>query len=330
MGGRWLAPLLVTLSPCHLVTLSSYAGLECPAPTAQVGEVRAGTPLAHVFRLVNVGPHPVEITDVHPGCGCLVPRLGRRQVGPGEEADLRVEVNTLTQAAGPHAWSVRVSYQEDGRPGEMDLVLGGRVVSEIAVEPPALLLFTDASLAHELAVRDSRPRPLSVTAVESSSPHLRARPGPVRTDSAGRRVQIVPVEIAADCPPGRHDEVLRLVTDDSAYPTLEVPVSIVKRPPGLVRASPDEVALTAPAGQALPAHIVLLSAGEQEVAVERVQADDPAIECRWAPGPGPRATLRIRVDRKHLSGDTFRGSVRVHLSRPTPQVLVVPVTCTLR
>jgi hypothetical protein len=307
------------------------AGLECPEPVAQAGEVRSGTPLAHRFRLVNRGPHAVEITEVHPSCGCLAPRLERRRLAPGEEGALLVEINTLTQAAGTHSWQVRLGYDEEGKAGELALVLGARVVSEVAVTPPAVLLFTDSALAHEITVSDRRPRPLAVTAVEVSSPSLRARLGEARRDGAGRRVQAVQVEVPADCPAGRHEEVLRIFTDDATYPVLEVPVTVVKRPSQQVRAAPEAVELAGPAGQALPSRIVLLSAGDDRpVLVERVVADDPAIECHWAPGPGPRATLKIRVDRSRVAGGAVRGTVRVDLAGPAPQMLLIPVTCTLR
>src|SRR5262245_29994329 len=62
--------------------------LECPEPTVRAGEVRAGTPLAHDFHLVNHGTQPIEITDVRTTCGCLAPQLDRRQLAPGAEAIL--------------------------------------------------------------------------------------------------------------------------------------------------------------------------------------------------------------------------------------------------
>jgi hypothetical protein len=65
------------------------------------------------------------------------------------------------------------------------------------------------------------------------------------------------------------------------------------------------------------------------VVVERVAADDPAIQCTWAKGPGLRVTLRIRIDQTRLSSAVLRSNVQVHLSGPAPQDVTVPVTCTL-
>jgi hypothetical protein len=314
-----------------LLASAARAGLECPEPMAQAGAVRSGTPLTHTFRLVNRGPHTIEITDVRPSCGCLAPRLEVRRLEPSAEAALHVAVNTLTQAAGAHTWPVRILYQEDGRPGELAVVLGARIVSEIAVEPPALTLTTEGALGHEVVLTDRRPRPLTITSVQLTNAHLRAGAGEPFTDGAGRRACAVRVEVPADCPEGRHDDVLRILTDDPTYPELDVPVTVVKRSPRSVRALPEAVEMSAPPGQPLPSRIVLLSSGDgQAVVVDRVETDDPAIECRWAPGPGPRATLKVRVDRTRVADNGLRGVVRVHLLQPSPQTVAVPVTCVPR
>jgi hypothetical protein len=320
-------PVLLML----LLGSAARAGLECPEPMAQAGTVRSGTPLEHTFRLVNRGSHPIEITEVRPSCGCLAPRLEPRRLEPGAEGVLTVYVNTLTQAAGAHTWQVRLRYQDDGRTGELSVVLGARVVSEIAVEPPALTLTTGGALTHTVVLTDRRPHPLTVTSAQMISPHLRAAAGEMGTDAAGRRACSIRVEVPADCPEGRYDDVLRILTDDSTYPELDVPVTVVKRAPRSVRALPEAVELSAPAGQPLPSRTVLLSGADgQAVVVERIEADHPAIECRWAAGPGSRATLKVRVDRDRVAGDGLHSAVRVYLSGPSAQTLVLPVSYTIR
>jgi hypothetical protein len=320
-------PVLLVL----ILATAVRAGVECAEPMFQAGTVRSGTPLTHTFRLVNRGPHAVEITQVRPSCGCLAPRLEPRRLEAGGEAELAVAVNTLTQAAGAHTWQVRIQYQEDGRPGELTVVLGAHVVSEIVAEPPALTLTTGGALSYNVLLIDRRPHPLTVTAAQLTSARLRAAVGEMSVDNAGRRVCAIRVEVPADCPEGRCEDVLRILTDDPTYPELDVPVTVVKRAPRSVHALPEAVELSAPVGQPLPSRIVLLSSADgQAVVVERVEADDPAVECRWAAGPGPRVTLRIRADRARLAGDSLHSAVRIHLGSPTPQTLVVPVSCTIR
>src|SRR5205807_1418051 len=124
-----------------------------------------------------------------------------------------------------------------------------------------------------------------------------ARAGEPYRDNKDRLVCKIAVEPAPDCPEGRHEEAVVLYTSDPEYRDLTVPVTIVKRSRQRLSAAPREVTLTAAPGQPLPARIVQLrDPRDQPVLIETVTADDPAITCRWAPGPGNAATLRIRVD----------------------------------
>src|SRR5207237_7508843 len=79
-----------------------------PETAADAGQVYTGKELAHTFAFVNRGPEAVEIVEARASCGCLTPRLEKRVYQPGERGELRLEVNTFTQPAGPHAWTVAV------------------------------------------------------------------------------------------------------------------------------------------------------------------------------------------------------------------------------
>src|SRR2546423_1881159 len=96
------------------------AALHCAAANARLGDVRAGVPLSRSFELVNRGKEVVDITGIHPSCGCLDIKLDRRRLASGEMAILRLDINTLTQPAGPQTWRIRVAFQDGGRPGELE------------------------------------------------------------------------------------------------------------------------------------------------------------------------------------------------------------------
>src|SRR4051812_38295167 len=81
---------------------TARAELHCAQASVDAGEVRRGPVLPQRFTLVNAGPRPIEITDVKASCGCLQPRLSSRQLLSGGECTLDLEVNTLSQPAGPN------------------------------------------------------------------------------------------------------------------------------------------------------------------------------------------------------------------------------------
>lgn len=325
-----LLPLIVP-TLLLLQTAPARAELECPQAVVDKGEVRSGLSLSHRFVFHNRGSAAVEITDVRPSCGCLAPKLDKRNFQAGESGELLLEVNTLTQPAGLHSWRITLRYKSGEVEQELSMYIRARIVTEITVEPPSLAIYTDSAIGHEITVIDRRTEPLIVRAVPTSSPYVRTHLGDLNRDAAGQWRRTIRVEVSADCPEGTHIETLHICTSDPLYSELKVPFTVFKRARRQVSAAPASVVLSQPADQPLPARIVLLSAAEDnEVRIDRIETDHPAIACRWAPGPGHQATLKIRVDRKQIPGDRLRAAVHVHLSQPAAETITIPVSCLLR
>lgn len=326
-AARWLPGLLTGLA----WAAGARADIRFSQPASDAGEVRTGSPLVRRFEFVNAGPGPAQVTGARANCGCLRPRTETRVYQPGEKGAVELDVNTLSQPAGPHTWRVILDYQTDGRPQEAALLLSARLVTEITVQPPSLAIYTDTAAADAVLVTDHRPRPLTVTEVRTSSPCLRHQIDRDYRDEKGRPVTKVTLEVGADYPEGRREETLAIYTSDPAYPELRVPVTVVKHPRRRVAAVPAEVTLTAPPGQPFPSRIVLVRDRQDEaVVIDRVRADDPAVVCRWAPGPGALATVKIQVDRSRVRGPRLETTVHIHVSRPAAQDLAIPLTCTPR
>ena len=318
-----LALLAVLVAPAS----RAAADLHFSQPQVNLGTQRTGVPLAHRFGFRNAGPGPVTVTDLRASCGCLAPRLDRRTFQPGEEGVILLEVNTLSQPAGANAWRVHVGTRADGQDRTHTLEVRADLVTEVKVEPATLTLSTDRPIRHEVTVTDTRAKALRVVQAHCSSTHVAARVLPA-AEGTPPGAQKVGIEVTAGLPDGRHDETLSIFTDDPVYRELRVPVTVIKRPRQGVSASPAAVNLAAPQGRPYPSRVVLLRA-EGEVQVERVEADDPAVTCRWARGPGKMATVRIAVDHARAGGP-LRTAVRVHVSKPAASVVTIPVLCTPR
>jgi hypothetical protein len=307
------------------------ADLYCKEPVVHRDEVRSGTILSQRFVFHNRGPGEAEVTDLHPSCGCLKPVLEKRRYQPGNEGSLLVEINTLTQPRGPQSWRVRVQYTQQGQPQELNLLVSANIETDLRLEPAALVLYTEKAASHELTLTDTRSEPLGIAGISTTSLHLRTRvEGPQRTET-GHSTWSIHLDVQDSCPPGRHEEMVQIITHDPAYRELKFPVTIVKRVRQVVRAAPDAAAFDGPVGQPLASRIVLLSsAGDEEVQIDRIDCGHPALRCGWAKGPGNRATLKISVDVSMLQAGTTQSQVEIHLLRPTRETLTIPVTCTLR
>jgi hypothetical protein len=326
LDGRHLAGVSLTVLLAWCAT-DARADLHFPETAADAGQVYTGKELAHTFVFVNQGREPVEIVAARASCGCLTPRLDKRVYQPGERGELRLEVNTFTQPAGPHAWTVAVRCRSGADSTEVGLRLTAHLVTEVSVQPAALILFTDKPVSHELVLTDVRAQPLTATDVRAGLPGLQASVGEQGRDPLGHAVQKIRLAVTEECPEGRHEDFLQILTDDPGYRDLRVPVTVVKRARQRLAATPGEVTLTAPPGQPAPSRIVLIRDNDdQGVVIDKVEADDPAVTCQWAQGPNKMATVRVRVDRAQIRGNSLHATVQVHVSRPQPDVLLIPVT----
>jgi hypothetical protein len=316
---------------CFLAGTTVRANLHFPRLEVEAGQVRAGAPLAYRFTFVNQGPQTVEITDLQTSCGCLTPKLEPRRLQAGEEGALLMEVNTLSEAPGRNTWQVKLTYQTDGQSFEIPLRISATLFREIVVEPAAVTVFSDSAIENEIQVTDLRFQPLTIKEVRTSAPGLDAqRAGEFRSPS-GHLIQKIRLQLAGDFPEGRHDEVLSIYTDDPAYREIKVPVTIVKRPRQRLWATPGQVELLAPRGQPVPSRIVLIRDNEnQEVVVDAVVSNNPAVKCQWAKGPGNMATLKISASRRDVSQQGLQVSVQVDVRKPVKQTLTIPVRITLQ
>jgi hypothetical protein len=65
---------------------------------------------------------------------------------------------------------------------------------------------------------------------------------------------------------------------------------------------------------------------ETAVHIGAIDPGVPALTCRWAAGPGDRATIRIGLDHSKWDGKPFTGEVRVRLKAPAGESVVIPVS----
>ena len=284
--------------------------LSTPNPVIDAGEIRIGPSLIRKFTFTNSGTEPLTINDVRSSCGCLVPALAKRIYDPGERGELSVEVNTLSQPAGPHRWTFYLAFRCGAITGERPLELTARLRQEIEIIPAAIAFRGSEPPPAVVTVTDRRPKPLHVLAVATSSSRLRAE-----IVTAG-----VNVSVSADCPGGLTAETVTLTTDDPDYREIKLPVTIAREPKRRVTALPNRATLVA-GGSA----VVQLRA-EEPVQVELIEPSAPALTCRWAAGPGDRATVRISLDRTKWDGKPFTAEVRVRLKSPAGEVIAIPVS----
>jgi hypothetical protein len=298
--------------------------VRIPRPGENLGEIRAGQRLTHRFEFCNDGPGALEVIDVRTGCGCLAPRVEPRVLQPGTRGVVTVDVNSLGQAAGPHTWKATLQYRQGDKFSERELELRANIITEVTVQPASLTLFIDGARTQEIVLTDLRPQPLTVTAVRTRLPALRAVTREQKMNAAGQRQATIVLDVGAELADGRHEDMLDIYTDDPVYAHLQVPVRIVKEPRGRISLAPKQVAFSIRPGQASPARLIRLwDAQDEAIEIAKVWADDPALSCTAASGPGHHATLKIQVDSQRLSAG--QSAVHIELRRPVQETITIPV-----
>ncbi len=302
------------------------APLHCPAPVAAKGQINGGPPLAHTFDLTHTATGTLTITKVEAGCGCLRQTLSANAMQPGETAKLTIEVNTLTQPDGPNRWQVVVGYRLESpggvpQTGEVLLQITATLAREVAVHPPQLGFSTTAAASQVVTITDSRAKPLTVIRAGASSPHLAVEVG----ERVAGKGQGITVKLAADAPAGHRDEFILLVTDDPAYAELRVPVRVLKREAGAIKANPDAIAVRFAPGQTEVSTLVRLRSEDgKPIKIATVVSDHPKVLVKWSQETVPVAAVRVIVtEEAAIQAGTC--TVRVTLEEPSGKEFVLPV-----
>lgn len=271
------------------------------------GAVRVGPALVQEFTLTNASDRPVELTGARSTCGCLAPKLSRSALAPGESATLTVDVNTLSQPAGPVAWTTRVAWKSGDRTGELPLTLRANLFAEVRVEPASLAFFVRRARSADVTVTDTRARPLRITAAGASVPGVEVAVVP----GADPRTQTLRVTAVGELPPGTVQGAVWFTTDDPAYPQVRVPLSVQAPARTRVQAAPSTLFLHGVAsGRAL-----LRDSQGEPVRIARVDVD----------GPFAATVEGACVVVRRLSQEPAGARLAIQIAAPQAETVVVTV-----
>jgi uncharacterized protein DUF1573 len=305
---------------------SENTPLYCAQPVADRGQVRGGPVLAHQFEFSNRAASELAIVHVQPSCGCLAPKLSATRLKPGESATLALSIGTISQPAGDNLWSVRLYYRVAGESENRiaELRVKAKLVKEVSLEPAALRLMGGPGLAHEITLIDRRAKPLDLTGAFPSSNRITATMGDWKKTDAGwmRKIQ---VKLAENCPPGKHEEIIQILSQDGDYGEIRVPVTVVRHDKQRFLATPEEAKIILTPGKAASAMVLIRDHEGQPIEIAKIEADDPAVTCRFAEGAFPTAAIRVMVAKDAVPARW--STVRVQLKAPIAQSLLIPVSC---
>jgi hypothetical protein len=211
-----------------------------------LGHVTASENVLAHFDFANRGSKDLEITELAPSCGCLQPHLKKKIYKPDESGFFTLKIQTANQAAGQKEYTVTVKYND---PAPQEALVVMRVVlpdDQVLVRPIALFFYQlgdyqpgDGRSGHEstsltrlgiepqnFEVTDRRSRHLNIQRVECNNPDVLFERQDDDIDESGTWHGRFRVSMDKGLPPGRHQEVVRIFTDDpdDRYRVLRVPL----------------------------------------------------------------------------------------------------------
>jgi hypothetical protein len=305
------------LSAWMLCLIGVADPLAVDQPTVDVGQIYAGQPLNREFTIRNVGKDTLTISDLRASCGCAAPTINRRVLQHGESAQITLEINTLSQPAGPIRWTATVGWRAGAMEGQTILELSAHLIREIELQPAALAFVAQPGFHHDIVLTDRRPKALIVQSVHTDTDYLRAELLPGNS----RESRIVRIHVLENCPVGMTAETLRIATDDPKYPELRVPITVTCKQAMRVTAVPERPAV-APGGSVL---IQLRGHDCETIRINRVESSNVALMTRDSAGPGNFATVRIRLDGAKWDGQSVSAEVKVYLANPVGETVTIPV-----
>lgn len=180
------------------------------------------------FEFKNRGHQPVHITELTPSCGCLRPRLAKRDYQPGEVGKFILRMQTPNEAPGPHEYTVLMKYTD---PVPREELLTFRVTlpeKMVTVRPRALMIYQSGrtELTRKIVVTDWIKSGLQITGVKSNSPLVTVSHGVTQTNATGHQQHTILATTAATVPPGRQQILVTITTNHKQYRQIRVPIML--------------------------------------------------------------------------------------------------------
>lgn len=230
---------ILALSAVLLVAATLFAAGKPKAvavePIKDAGNVAKGEKIAHDFILRNDGDAPLEITQVHPACGCTVVEFDKT-IAPGKTGKIHAVVDTST-FNGAIAKGVTVFTNDVDTP-QIELTVKAKVQPFLAVKPGYARYLTvqgeplEGDIPQTIWATDGAP--FDVVKVDSPYPFLKtsfreAKPEERLPEAEGKQWKIEML-LANDARVGPLAEYVTVHTTHPKQKIVQIPVSGFVRP----------------------------------------------------------------------------------------------------
>ena len=190
----------------------------------------------HDFIFTNTGEGLLEVTDVHPGCGCTTAGSWSRKVEPGQTGTIPIQFNAGGYS-GAVTKGITVTCNDKSHPTVM-LQIKGTIWKPVdAIPQYAIFNGTAEALASATSVIriiNNEDPPLTVSAPESNNKIFAAE---LRTNQPGKEFEVV-IRIAGTLDAPRTQGLITVKTSSTNEPTINI-TTLASLQPTLVATPPQ-------------------------------------------------------------------------------------------
>ncbi len=336
--------LFALLATCglSLATVASAQGEAVPKavpvePVKDLAIVPKGELIVHQFLIRNEGNAPLELTDVHPACGCTVAEFDR-VVPPGGVGKVTAKLDT-SSFNGPISKSIAVLTNDPANP-KLQLVIKAEVKPYVNAYPGFARFNyvqgeTTGTISQNLWSEDGHP--LKVLKVTAPYPHLKVGFHEAKEESEkfakanDKQQWRVDITIDAQSPIGALRDYVLVETDHPKQKEVQIAISGFVRPRQHV--TPEKVDFGTLEGASLPLKRTLAFTNFATKGIQLTKIDTGHVGVNAAfveTGniAGHRFQLTLEISPNMPKG-AFSSVVKVHTTDEQMPVIEIPINGTI-
>jgi uncharacterized protein DUF1573 len=293
---------------------------EAIDPLFNFGTAPSGPPVKHVFKIRNAGTGTLTIDGVTTSCGCTAAKPTRNSLAPGEESDIAVTFDTISEK-GPSTRTITV-VTNDPKQRQLELTLKGDLRAQVEAAPPFVafgIVKHGVEKSSRVTIADlvNDKELLQVGPTTNSSANIKVSQEP-RTD--GKPGAMLSVTVLKSMPVGPFDDTIKVKTSRAP-----LNIAVYGTVTGDLTVSPAQVSFgIVPHHQSALRIVRLTNAGGQAINVLAVTSSNQSVTAAVEPikaGKEYKVTLELRPN---TPDGALRGAIAIRTDDPQETWVNVP------
>jgi uncharacterized protein DUF1573 len=302
-------------------------------PVKDVGTVPKGEKIVQDFVIRNDGDAVLEITDIHPACGCTVAEFDT-SIAPGKTGKVHASVDTST-FNGAIAKGMTVFSNDPATP-QLELTVRAKVEPYISVKPGYARYVTvqgepvEGDITQTLWTNDGSS--MDITGIDSPWPYLKvtyreAKPEERQPDAKGKQWRLE-MKLSNDAKVGPLAEYVTVHTNHPKQKLVQIPVTGFVRP--MIAVTPQVADFgTLEVKEPTKKVINIRNFATEPIKVTGVEESVKGIEAKLQPlDEGREYQVQLTLS-PELAKGSFEGKLTIRTDSAKMPVLEVPLKGTI-